>query len=186
MIRVRDIMTSELVAVSAELSLRDLVELLAQKHISGVPVLAGSRVVGVISMDDVMAFLSSQPVVPTVRPEDADYEPDEAEPSAETKEGEEAPGAYFADVWSDAGAALVERFAAQHGPEWDLLGEHVVAEAMSRRIESIAPAADVVEAARIMRDAKIHRLLVMENGALLGIVTTTDVSNAVAEHRIRL
>jgi len=177
MTRVRDIMTAELVAVSPELTLRDLVELLAEKHIGGVPVLAGSRVVGVISMDDVMTFLSSQPVVPTVRPEDADDEWVEAE----APEGEEPPGAFFADAWSDAGADLVERFAAPRGPEWDLLGEHVVAEAMTRRIRAIAPAADVVEAARIMRDAKIHRLLVMENEALLGIVTTTDVSNAVAE-----
>jgi CBS domain-containing protein len=181
MTRVRDIMTAEPVVVSPELTLRDLVELLAGKHIGGVAVLAGSRVVGVISMDDVMAFLSSQPVVPTVRPEDADYGWEEAE----TPEEGEPAGAYFTDAWSDAGAELVERFGAPRGPEWDLLGEHVVAEAMSRRIWSIAPTADVVEAARIMRHARIHRLLVMENSALLGIVTTSDVSNAVAEGGVR-
>lgn len=182
MTRVRDIMTVELVAVSPDLSLRGLVELLAEKHIGGVPVLAGSRVVGVISTDDVMSFLSSQPLVPTARPDDADYEWEEAEPP----EGEEPPGAYFADAWSDAGAEVVERFAALSSPEWDLLGEHVVAEAMTRQVRFIGPARDVVEAARIMKDAKIHRLLVMEDGALLGIVTTTDVSNAVAARENRL
>lgn len=176
MTRVRDIMTAEVVAVSPELTLRGLVELLAEKHIGGVPVLAGSRVVGVVSMDDVLSFLSSQPVVPTLRPEDTEEELTEAE----APEGDEPPGAFFADAWSDAGADLVERFGAPRGPEWDLLGEHVVAEAMTRRIRSIGPAAPVAEAARVMRDAGIHRLLVMENGALLGIVTTTDVSNAVA------
>jgi len=183
MIRVRDIMTPDIVAVAPELSLRDLVEMLAQRHIGGVPVLAGSRVVGVISMEDVLSFLSSQPVVPTVRPEDSDY--DQEPPEEEAVEGDEAPGAYFADAWSDAGADLVERFAAERGPEWDLLGEHLVSEAMTRRIRSIGPAAGVVEAATIMRDARVHRLLVMENGTLVGIVTTTDVSNAVAEHRLR-
>jgi predicted transcriptional regulator len=182
MTAVRDIMTAELVVVSPQLSLRGVVEVLAEKHIGGAPVLAGSRVVGVVSMDDVMVFLSSQPVVPTVRPEDADYEWEEPE----APEGEEPPGAFFADAWSDAGAELVERFSAPRSPEWDLLGEHTVAEAMSRRIWSIAPTANVVEAARIMRDANIHRLLVMENGALLGIVTTTDVSNAVAGRGKRL
>jgi CBS domain-containing protein len=185
MIRVRDIMTSELVVVSPELSLRALVELLAQKHIGGVPVLAGSRVVGLVSMDDVMTFLSSEPVVPTVRPEDADYDLDEGERSEEEKEGEEAPGAYFVNVWPDVGADLVERIAAPGGPEWDLLGEHIVAEAMTRRILSVKPTADVVQAAQIMRDANIHRLLVIEDGALAGIVTTTDVSNAVAGREIR-
>jgi CBS domain-containing protein len=185
MSRVRDIMTSEVVAVSPELSLRDLVELLAQKHIGGVPVLAGSRVVGVVSMGDVMAFLSSQPVVPSERPEDADYEMEE--PEAEVgREAEEPPGAFFADVWPDVGAELVERFAAPHGPEWDLLGEHVVAEAMTRPVCSVRPGASVAEAARIMKQAKVHRLLVMENGSLRGIVTTSDVSNAVARGGIRI
>jgi CBS domain-containing protein len=184
MSRVRDIMTTEVVAVSPELPLRDLVELLAQKHIGGVPVLAGSRVVGVVTMGDVLSFLSTQPVVPTERPEDQEYEMEEPESEAE-REGEQPPGAFFADAWSDAGAEVVERFAAPHGPEWDLLGEHVVAEAMTRTICSIAPGASVAQAARAMKEAKLHRLLVMENGAMLGIVTTSDVSNAVAESGIR-
>lgn len=184
MTRVRDIMTPEVVAVSPELPLRDLVELLAQKHIGGVPVLAGSRVVGVVTMGDVMSFLSSQPVVPNERPEDQDYEAEEPELEA-AEEGEEAPGAFFADAWSDAGAEVVERFAAPHGPEWDLLAEHVVAEAMTRTICAIKPTATVAEAARTMKQAKLHRLLVMENRVLLGIVTTSDVSNAVAEGGIR-
>jgi CBS domain-containing protein len=176
-------MTTELVVVSPQLSLRDLVELLAREHIGGAPVLSGSRVVGVVSVDDVMSFLSSQPVVPAERPEDTDYEVVTEGEETEV-EGNEAPGAFFADAWSDAGAELVERFAALRSPEWDLLGEHAVSEAMSQAVRSIEPGADVVEAARLMKDGNIHRLLVMENGALVGIVTTTDVSNAVAEHRI--
>lgn len=181
---VRDIMTSEVVAVSSELSLRDLVELLAQKHIGGVPVLAGNKVVGVVTTGDVMTFLSTQPVVPSERPEEQDYETEVPE-AEEAPEGEEPPGAFFADAWSDAGAEVVERFAAPHGPEWDLLGEHIVAEAMTRTICSIAPGASVAQAARAMKEAKLHRLLVMEGGALLGIITTSDVSNAVAEGGIR-
>jgi CBS domain-containing protein len=177
-------MTAETIVVGPDLALRDLVELLAQEHISGVPVLSGSRVVGVVSMEDVMTFLSSQPVVPSEGPEDGDYELEEAEASQGEEEGEEAPGAYFADAWPDVGAEVVERFAATRGPEWDLLGEHVVAEAMSRRVHWVAPEADLTQAARMMKDTNVHRLLVMENGALFGIITTTDVSNAVAEHGI--
>ena len=184
--RVRDIMTTELVSVSPELPLRDLVELLAARHIGGVPVLTGKRVLGVISMDDVLSFLSSQPVVPTSDPEAMDDELETEEPPEEQQEGEGPLGAYFAEFWSDAGAETVERFAAQRGPEWDLLGEHIVAEAMSRGIRSIAPEAEVAQAAGIMRKAGIHRLLVVEKGALLGIVTTTDVSNAVAGHQVEV
>lgn len=184
MARVHDIMSTDLTVVSPDLSLRSLVELLARKHIGGVPVLAGSRVVGVVTVDDVMGFLSSEPTVPTVRPEDQDYEAEEEEP--EVIEGEEAPGAYFADTLSDAGAEVVERLAASNSPEWDLLGEHSVAEAMTRQVLSVEPSTDVAEAALLMRDASVHRLLVMERGVLVGIVTTSDITNAVARHGVHL
>ena len=180
MTRVRDIMSTDLIVVSPDASLRSLVELLAERHIGGVPVLAGSRVAGVISMDDVLSFLSSQPLVPSTRPEEQDYEGEAPEEEAEEIEGAEAPGAFFADAWADVGADVVERFAVASAPEWDMLGEHTVGEAMTRRILSVRPTADVHEAARLMRDAGVHRLLVMENGALIGILTTTDVSNSVA------
>lgn len=177
---VRDIMSTRLTVADPEASLRSLVELLAEKHIGGVPVLQGGQVAGVVSMDDVMTFLSSQPVVPRPRPDDQDYEEEEPGTSAEAVEGVEAPGAFFADAWADAGADVVERFASTSAPEWDLLGEHTVAEAMTRKILSVRPSASVVEAARAMKQAGVHRLLVMDKGALVGIITTTDVSNVVA------
>lgn len=34
-----------------------------------------------------------------------------------------------------------------------------------------------------MQEADIHRLLVMEDGQLMGIITTSDVTRAVAEER---
>jgi CBS domain-containing protein len=40
-----------------------------------------------------------------------------------------------------------------------------------------------VAAAEQMRSADVHRLLVMEEGRLLGIVTTMDIVRAVAENR---
>jgi CBS domain-containing protein len=158
------------------------VELLARQHIGGAPVMEGNRVVGVVTADDVLSFLASEPVVPRVREEEQEYEAEPEEEPAE--EGVEAPAAFFADTWSDAGAEAVERFEALESPEWDLLGEHVVAEAMTRRLLRIGPDQEVSKAAKVMHDERVHRLLVMDGKDLFGIVTATDVMNAVAEGRL--
>lgn len=176
---VGDIMTTELVTVSPDLSLRDLIELMTREHLSGIPVLEGATTVGVVTLSDVVAFLAARPGVPTVRGEPFDPETTGPAGGAEGPEiaGEdEAPASYFAETWDDAGGAVVERFAASGTPEWDQLGEHAVREAMTRELLTVAPSASVEEAARRMRDANVHRLLVMEGPALLGIVTAGDLA----------
>jgi CBS domain-containing protein len=67
--------------------------------------------------------------------------------------------------------------------EWDLLAEHTVAEAMSRRVCVIPSGADVASAAAYMLKAGIHRLLVKDDGRFVGMVTTTDVLRAVVSAR---
>lgn len=178
--RVGEVMTRDVITVSPGLPLRDLVELLAARHIGGAPVVAGGKVVGVVTGADVLSFLASEPVVPALRPEDTDWE---QEPVGEWEEGEEAPGAYFGDFWPDAGADAVERLKSVGTPEWDLLGEHTVAEAMTRKVASVSPHDDLAAAARRLEAGGVHRLLVLDRGTLAGILTTSDVSRAVAHHR---
>ena len=60
-----------------------------------------------------------------------------------------------------------------------------VSELMTRELKSLPPDASVEQAAQFMQGNQIHRVLVMEGNHLVGIVTTTDVAKAVAEHRIR-
>jgi CBS domain-containing protein len=178
---VKDIMTTEPVVVSEDLSLRDCVELLAHEHLGGVPVMTRGRVVGVITLSDIATFLSSLAPVPRDT-EEAFWD---EEPPPGTVEGEdEAVGAYFQDLWADAGADLVERAHATGSPEWDVLGEHTVGEAMTRQLWTIDPDRTIEEAAQEMRQADVHRLLVLREGRLFGIVTTTDVTRAVAERQV--
>jgi CBS domain-containing protein len=179
---VKDIMTPDPVVVSEDLSLRDCVELLAHEHLGGAPVVTRGRVVGVITLSDIASFLSSLSPVPR----DTEEPSWEEEPPPGMVEGEdEAVGAYFQDLWADAGADLVARAQSPGSPEWDLLDEHTVGEAMTRRLWTIDPDRTIEEAARELRDADVHRLLVMREGRLLGIVTTTDVTRAVAERKVR-
>ena len=57
-----------------------------------------------------------------------------------------------------------------------------VADVMTREVKSLPPDCTVKAAAHFMMNANIHRVLVMEDGHLRGIVTTTDLAAAVAEH----
>lgn len=181
MSKVRDWMSTDVVAVAPDLTLRSAVELLATRHIGGAPVLAGSRVVGVISVSDILSFEASTPGVPAADEGRAEWE---LEPPEEWREGDEAPAAFFIDVWPDAGADVLERFEEIGSPEWDLLGEHTVAEAMSRRVAAVGPETSVRAAARLMGKLEIHRLLVLERGKLLGVVSASDIVRAVAEARV--
>ncbi len=182
MLRLRDIMTTDVVTLSPELTLRDAMALLASRHLSGAPVVAGGKVVGVISATDLMEFTASLPGVPTRR-----AEPDEVDdwqvPALELGE-DEVPEAYFAEMWEDAGADASTRVSETEGPEWNALDEHTVAEAMTRSLFTLPPGTAVEFAAYRMRAIGVHRALVMQGDILVGIVTTKDIANAVADRKL--
>jgi CBS domain-containing protein len=181
MVTVRDLMSRDLVTVSPELTLRDAVELLTERHIGGAPVVAGSRLLGVFAASDALAFEAVTPGVPMERPEQLEAEL-EIPPEWEV-EGSEPPAAFFTDVWIDAGEDVAERF--QHSrPEWDALQEHTVAEVMTPSVYALPPDTELADAAQHMLRHKIHRVLVTEAGKLTGILTTTDIVRAVAERRV--
>lgn len=175
---VRDIMTEDVVTASPETTLREAAELLAAGGIGGLPVVTADRIVGVVSIRDLVDFSAFTPGVPAER-EDSD-EWSEWAPPDEWEEGGEPPAVYFLELWLESGADLVDRFASDAGPEWDILDEHVVAEVMTRTLVTVAPDTAVPEAARHMVRSAVHRLLVVESGRLLGVVTATDLLRAFA------
>ena len=180
--KLSEIMTRDVVTVTPQNSLRDVVTILVDSHITGVPVLAGSQVVGVISAADILEFEATTPPVPAERPFQAEW--GGWEEVEEREYDDEDPATFFSDMWSDVGADLMDRFGGVTAPEWDLLTEYTVADAMTSKLCALPPQATVQEAAAYMRRAAIHRVLVMEDGRLLGIVTATDIVGAVAESRI--
>jgi len=181
MLTVRDLMTREVATVDPQLTLREAVELFSTRHVSGAPVTAGGHLVGVLSASDILAFEAETPGVPTERPA---LEVEDLDEPTEWVEGEEAPAAFFSDQWSDAGADVLERFAEVSGPEWDYLAEHTVSDAMTPVLCSVAPFVDVYTAADYMIRASVHRLIVMEDGRLVGILSSLDIVRAVAERRL--
>jgi CBS domain-containing protein len=174
------IMTREVATLQPEMSLREAVEVLEGAGASGAPVLAGEKIVGVASRTDILEFQGSHPGVPTRRDQQGEW----GSADVWDQDAEEAPSAYFAEWWDDAGADVYERLADPESPEWDILEEHTVGEIMTRRIVALPPDSDVREASRLMSERRIHRVLVVRDERLEGIVTTMDVVRAVAEGRL--
>lgn len=185
MLRVTDIMTTDVVTVSPDLAVRDAMELFVSRHISGAPVVEGQRVVGVVSLTDLIALAASLPGVPPWREASMEAEPLEEAAGGDAGEDEEQLGSYFTEMWEDAGDDVAARGAVPTGPEWSALDEHTVGEAMTRDVCALSPDADIPRAAEYMQRKGIHRVVVLDDAdRLTGILTTTDIARAVAAHQL--
>jgi CBS domain-containing protein len=172
------------VTLAPETTLREAAEVLSSRHLTGAPVVAGSKVTGVVTMTDILEFQADNPASP-LSDEAEDTGSDDS--VAETDESEdEAAAAYFADQWEDESAELYTLFDASGTSTRDVLSEHTVSEVMTRVVRAMAPETPVDRAAEAMRRLRIHRMLVTGHGELLGIVTTTDIASAVADHKLNV
>ena len=186
MLKVREIMTAEVVTLAPEMSLREAVQVLVEEGVSGAPVMSGTQVVGVVSTTDIVDFRATTPGVPGFRRDRTNW--GEWGPAESWEDEVSGPGArYFVDMWGNPGADVLERMEESEGPEWDLLNEHTVGEIMTRKVVGLAADADLVQAARLMTDSGVHRVLVLsQNRELEGIVSSMDIVRAVAEQRAGL
>ena len=55
------------------------------------------------------------------------------------------------------------------------LGDVTAADAMTGALVTVSPDTPVAEVARLMRAQRIHRVLVIDDGELLGVITTFDL-----------
>jgi CBS domain-containing protein len=171
MIRLRDIMTKEVVTLDPHASIREAMELFTDQHVSGAPVVSGGEVVGVVSVTDLISFAASLPG-PT----------EEGARLGEWESPTEPMPAYFAEILGEGGGGPPYADVVR---EWNALDEFSVAEVMTRSpIWRMSPDDNVIAAADRMREQSIHRVLVMDGNQLLGVVSATDIAKAVAEHRL--
>lgn len=183
MLRLHEIMTTDVVTVSPDLSIRDAMDLFAARHISGAPVVLSGEVIGVVSATDLLEFAAALKGAAADEPQAPASDEWGELPGWETET--EPPATYFLEAWSEIEPDVEERFAGVKGPEWNTLEEHTVSEAMTRAPLVRMTPTDLVEtAAAYMRRAGVHRVLVMDGRRLAGIVTTTDLARAVADHKL--
>ena len=153
----RDVMTREVFTVSPDLPLLELERELATRRIGGAPVVEAGKLVGVVSRSDVDRLIA---------------------------EGEEPPGGDETYFWApDLPAAARESITHQDRARVALerFPEHRVRDVMTSRVISVEPDAVLRDVAHTMVDRHIHRLLVVERGALVGLVSTFDLVREMAE-----
>jgi predicted transcriptional regulator len=177
MFTVRDLMATAPVTLEPEETLRSAADLLTSSGVSGAPVVAGTQVVGVATLSDILAFEADDPGVPTLRDQPT-LSPDE--PAEDPELLEEPAGRWFLEMWDDVGADVETRMEAANTPEWAALDQHVVSEVMTRTVLYVSPDATIQEAADMMERERVHRLLVLDDGKLVGILSAWDVVRAVA------
>lgn len=157
--QVREVMQTEVATIGPDADLRALDELLLERRIQGVPVVAGEKVVGIISRSDVVRQLHA---------EESRFEAEVDFYLSPFDETERRPGA-DREV-SEAVAARLRQLR--------------VKDAMTEDVIAVAPDDDLARAARSMVERRIHRLLVLEGGRLAGLVSSLDVLRLVAEGRL--
>lgn len=179
MLRLRDIMTTDVKVLGPEWTLQAAMDVLSSGHISGAPVIAGGRVVGVVSSTDLLSLATELRSQPADRPEAV--QDDEA--PEDVLEDSEPSGAFFHEFWNNDAGTNDGMLDMDRG-EWNILEGHVVAEAMNHVVFSLPSSTPVDFAADYMREHDVHRVLVMDDDQLMGIVTTTDIADAVADHKL--
>ncbi|AHG92624.1 CBS domain containing protein (plasmid) [Gemmatirosa kalamazoonensis] len=186
MLRLRDIMTTDVLTVSPSTSLQEAADVLVSRHVGGAPVVVGDRVVGVVSATDILAFLASPPIEATEREEeresDADADPSTWQPDDPLDDDPSAR--FFAEQWSAADADVIESHDESARADRDPFAAYTVDDVMTRSVQALPPTADVWTAVARMREADVHRLLVMEGDTLVGIVTTTNIARALGDGRL--
>ena len=146
---------------------------------SGAPVISAGSLIGVVSVTDVLEFEEGNPGVPRLREgatDDTEWAGGEDE--------ENLPADFFTEGWAPSAADTLQRIRSSDSPEWDALDEHIVEEIMTRKVIGLPSTATVNEAAKRMVKHRIHRVLVIDDGALAGIVTTSDIVRAVAQGKL--
>lgn len=177
MASVKDLMKTEVETVSPETSVADLVDLLDRAGITGVPVVDGDEaLVGIVSVRDVLHLAREMGEVPeamrwgmarSASPQETGF----LDPPVE--------GEFFAYYVTPGGGFVDVRSRIQEVPD-KLFDGYTVADIMTTDPVIITPEAEIRELASLLRERKIHRVLVVDNGQLAGIVTTSDILDHLA------
>ncbi len=144
----RDIMQQNLVTVSPDLPLLNAHQLFVGEEIHGAPVVSeSSEVLGVVSSADLLRAVAEE----------------HASGRSDTN--------YLRDVVEFS------------SPDWvgmpedfqDRLSDSRVSDIMTTEVVHVGPDASLAEVARALHENRVHRVLVLEEGRLAGMITTFDV-----------
>lgn len=146
---VSDIMNRQPVSCQADLPVGEASRILKENKISGMPVLDGERLVGVVSESDLLRLLST---------------------------GDEEGGLILPSPFEifEVPVRDLIRWERMKRSMEDISGMRV-SDVMTKGARTISPDDTVEEAAALMTRHRINRLPVLDGGRLVGIVTRGDI-----------
>jgi CBS domain-containing protein len=157
MVKIRDIMTSPVITIGPDATVKDATALLAEKNVSGAPVVDDGKIVGIFSEADVLRSLKT------------------------TKKDMRL---IFPSI-SSIGIAFQEQVTQREILEaYEEIGHMRVRDVMSKEVKTVESGITVNEAIVKMVSNGINRLPVVEDGALVGIVTRGDVIKGLAKETV--
>lgn len=155
--KVRDFMRRDVFFVKPEHSVFDVAKVFSQNNISGAPVLEKGKVVGVISLSDIVRFMNIK--------------------LFDTKI---ARGPQSLSLLS-LNLVKMGKDYIDFKKELRRISKTEIKHMMTKKVFCISPEANLFEAAEIMEKSDINRLPVVENGKLIGIISRADLIKALIE-----
>ena len=156
----RDVMRTEIATLSTDDTIQTALELFEESGISGAPVVANERLVGMLTLADLAR---------------TEHRKDGRIQANGDYELGEPTGEELADELDPA-----EVFFSKEDYSPEVLGRTLVGDWMSRGVVSVPPEATLAEVCGVMVNEQIHRVCVLEQGRLVGLVTTFDIVRHVA------
>jgi CBS domain-containing protein len=153
-LKARDLMTRDVVSVAETTTVGELVTLLSDREISGAPVVnAEGKPCGVVSLRDVVLSASERWAIA----------PERASPE------------FYVHGWEDK--VNPDELRQLHVEEEGLL----VRDIMTAAVYSVSADSPLPQVARTMVEGHLHRLLVTEGDELVGIVSSLDLLQVIAD-----
>ena len=150
-----DVMERTVVAVEPALSAVELERVLDRERISGAPVVADGRLVGVVSRSDLIR--------------------------AQTDAADRADA--LLDYYRDVGGSAPDR--SEHAR---LTGERseslCIRDLMTEELLTVTAGQSIAEVARALATRRIHRILVVDDRRLIGLISSLDVVRLVGDGRL--
>ncbi|MGB4376615.1 MAG: CBS domain-containing protein [bacterium] len=149
----REIMTAPVITVGPEAKLAEVVKVMAEKNISGLPVVdEDNRVIGIISEADIVDYAGKT----------------------------QAVRLFGSSGWISPYDDRIGSTSYRKG--FELLANTPVEKVMARKVTTVKEDTPGLEVARVMNRKKINRVPVVDaSGRLVGLITRADMVRALAE-----
>jgi two-component system, LuxR family, sensor kinase FixL len=185
-IKVRDVMSCPVICISSQATVLEAGKIVDEKQIKRLPVVDGSKLVGIVSQTDLIRVLTSygmwREVSEIMTKEVATVQRGATVAEAAAIMAEKHISGIVVMQAERIVGVVTERdvlkkvIAANHDP-----ASVKMEEIMTSPVQVIPPHFAVFTASRVMEKSHIRRLVVEDNGWLCGIVTQTDIFRAVEQ-----